>query len=754
MKNWKESLMPLLNLLPALAVIALIAVTLPTTRPVLMAVPERLTASEDAADEEDTGAEDAAEAVELSADLPVYEDGVYTGSAQGYGGTITVQVTVEGGKITAIEILDASGETASFLSRAMAVIDSVLASQTWEVDVVSGATYSSNGILGAIQNALTGEAVETETAAEQVTAAKTLSSDSFTDAAAYADGVYTGSAQGFGGQITVQVTISGGVMTAIKIVSAPGETSSYLARAKSVISAMLKSGSPNVDVVSGATYSSTGIINAVKRALNKAAINGTETEEVTETEESTETTSTKKTTARTTSDTSQSSGTYADGVYTGTGTGFGGDITVQVTVKKGKITKIKILSAEDETPSYLKKAKGIISSILAAQSTEVDVVSGATYSSEGILEAVQNALKQALSDDSGESSEENSGKEETDSGSEKTNTQEDGEETQSGETGDGEDATGYADGVYSIQVQCTDDDIFSYWLQVDVTIGDGQITGIEVTKYDDTSDDPDSNETYLNYAINGRTYRSVWYEGVVSQVLTLQSGDGVDVVSRATYSSNAIVTGVQEALEQALAAYSSEQTEEDESESSEEGSSAQEETQESGDESESSEDDSAGQDEEDSEDSGSSEDGSTEQQEGESQEQEGDGDSSEDSGSEDEGTGYTDGTYSAQTQCTDEDIFDYWLQINLTIQNGLITDVDVTKFDDASDDPESNETYLNYAINGRTYKNVWYEGVVRQVLTLQSGDGVDVVSRATYSSNAIIAGVKDALSQASAGSGE
>ncbi len=427
-----------------------------------------------------------------------------------------------------------------------------------------------------------------------------------------------------------------------------------------------------------------------------------------------------------------------------------------MTVKKGKIKKIKILSAEDETPSYLKKAKGIISSILAAQSTEVDVISGATYSSEGILEAVQNALKQALAEDSGESSEENSGEDETDSGQEETDIQEDDEKTQSDDSGDEEDLSGYADGVYSIQVPCTDEDMFSYWLRVDVTIQDGQITGVEVTKYDDTSDDPDSNETYLSYAINGRTYRSVWYEGVVSQVLTLQSGDGVDVVSRATYSSNAIITGVQEALEQALAAYSSDQTEEDESESSEEGSSAQEEeeTQESGDESESSEDGSAGQDEGDSEDSGSSEDDSTEQQEGESQEQEGDGESSDDSGSEDEGTGYTNGTYSAQTQCTDEDLFDYWLQIDLTIQNGLITDVEVTKYDDASDDSDSNERYLNYAINGRTYRNVWYEGVISQVLTLQSGDDVDVVSSATYSSKAIIEGVKDALSKASAGSGE
>ncbi|MCD8329099.1 MAG: FMN-binding protein, partial [Lachnospiraceae bacterium] len=514
-----------------------------------------------------------------------------------------------------------------------------------------------------------------------------------------------------------------------------------------VISAMLKSGSPNVDVVSGATYSSTGIINAVKRALNKAAINGTETEEVTETEETAETKSSKKTTVKKTNNTSQSSGTYVDGVYTGTGTGFGGDITVQVTVKKGKIKKIKILSAEDETPSYLKKAKGIISSILDAQSTEVDVISGATYSSEGILEAVQNALKKALADEPGESSEENSGEEETKSGQEEKDTQEDSEKTQSEE----DDLSGYADGVYSIQVPCTDEDMFSYWLRVDVTIRDGQITGVEVTKYDDTSDDPDSNETYLSYAINGRTYRSVWYEGVVSQVLTLQSGDGVDVVSRATYSSNAIITAVQEALTQAQKAYSSDQTEENESESSEEGSSdqEQEESQESGEDSESSEDGSAGQDEGDSE-----EGGSPEQDEGESQEQEGDGESSEDSGSEDEGTGYTDGSYSAQARCTDEDLFSYWVRIDLTIQNGLITDVNVTKYDDTSDDPESNETYLNYAINGRTIKNVWYEGVISQVLTLQSGDSVDVVSRATYSSNAIIAGVQDALLQASAGSGE
>lgn len=550
MNKWKESLAPLLNLLPALAVIALIAATLPLTRPVLAAIPERLTALAEAAEPDET-AEIEEKTLESDTALPTYVDGVYTGSAQGYGGVITVQVTVEDGKITAIEILDASGETDTFLSRATGVIDRVLASQTWEVDVISGATYSSNGILGAIQNALTGE--EAEEAAEQPTVTP-LSSDAFTDAAAYADGVYTGSAQGFGGQITVQVTVSGGVMTAVEIVSASGETASYLARAEGVISAMLASGSPNVDVVSGATYSSTGIINAVKRALNKAAVDGTEAEEITEVEAATETEAESggESTAVQPSDiTAQPAEAYADGVYTGTGTGFGGDITVQVTVEGGLIVSITILSAEDETPVYLTRASGIISSMLTAQRTDVDAISGATYSSEGIREAVQNALKQALADDSEA--------EEADPEQEGSEGVEDSEEEESGETeldesGDKAVSPVYADGVYSAQALCTDEDFFSYWLQVDVTIMGGLITGVDVSKYDDVSDDPESNETYLNYAIYGRTYRDVWYEGIVSQVLARQSGDGVDVVSRATYSSNAIITGVQDALVQASAA--------------------------------------------------------------------------------------------------------------------------------------------------------------------------------------------------------
>ena len=76
-----------------------------------------------------------------------YKDGVYEGSGTGFGGTIRVQVTVSGGKIAAIDILDASGETASYFASAQGVISRMIAGNTPNVDAVSGATYSSNGII-------------------------------------------------------------------------------------------------------------------------------------------------------------------------------------------------------------------------------------------------------------------------------------------------------------------------------------------------------------------------------------------------------------------------------------------------------------------------------------------------------------------------------------------------------------------------------------------------------------------------------
>ena len=86
---------------------------------------------------------------------------------------------------------------------------------------------------------------------------------------------------------------------------------------------------------------------------------------------------------------------FADGVYEGEGTGFGGSIDVKVTIKNGQIKNIEIISAENEDGTYLETAKGIIPKILDAQTPEVDVMSGATFSSTGIKDAVADALQKA-----------------------------------------------------------------------------------------------------------------------------------------------------------------------------------------------------------------------------------------------------------------------------------------------------------------------------------------------------------------------
>lgn len=86
---------------------------------------------------------------------------------------------------------------------------------------------------------------------------------------------------------------------------------------------------------------------------------------------------------------------YNDGIYSGEAEGFGGTVAVDVTVSQGKITDISIISAENEDGAYLTMAEDIIPSIIDRQSAEVDTISGATYSSAGIKNAVEQALEKA-----------------------------------------------------------------------------------------------------------------------------------------------------------------------------------------------------------------------------------------------------------------------------------------------------------------------------------------------------------------------
>lgn len=86
---------------------------------------------------------------------------------------------------------------------------------------------------------------------------------------------------------------------------------------------------------------------------------------------------------------------YKNGTFEGSGTGYGGTITVQVTLQDDEITNVTVVSAPGEDSAYLSQGENVISSIISAQSTDVDTISGATFSSTGILEAVNDALTKA-----------------------------------------------------------------------------------------------------------------------------------------------------------------------------------------------------------------------------------------------------------------------------------------------------------------------------------------------------------------------
>ena len=112
----------------------------------------------------------------------------------------------------------------------------------------------------------TQNAAASEEAASDASAADTDD----TTASPYLDGTYEGEAEGFGGMITLQVTVENGQMTDRSILSADGEDSAYLSNAKDIIPKILEAQSADVDTISGATFSSTGIKNATAEALEKA----------------------------------------------------------------------------------------------------------------------------------------------------------------------------------------------------------------------------------------------------------------------------------------------------------------------------------------------------------------------------------------------------------------------------------------------------------------------------------------------------
>jgi len=85
--------------------------------------------------------------------------------------------------------------------------------------------------------------------------------------------------------------------------------------------------------------------------------------------------------------------TYTDGIHEGVAEGFGGDIKVEVEVKDGKIVRVDILDHAESAGISDPAIEGTPAAMVESGTVDVEVTSGATYSSEGIINAVKNALE-------------------------------------------------------------------------------------------------------------------------------------------------------------------------------------------------------------------------------------------------------------------------------------------------------------------------------------------------------------------------
>ena len=513
-----------------------------------------------------------------------YKDGTYQGSGTGFGGTITVQVTVSDGKITAVDILSASGETGSYFASAQGVVSKVLSSQSPNVDAVSGATYSSNGIIQAVQNALS-QAGNSDSATPTPTPTpKPAKKPKKDTSVSYKDGVYEGQAEGFDGTVTVKVTIKNGKIK--KISNTNTDTPEFFNKAWKTIKSNVisRQSTSEIDTVSGATFSSNGILGALSQALSKADQSGT-TDSKEEDITPTPTTVPDETVTPIPTEIPQPTKTpdnpsdeqpvvklLKDGTYTGSAMGYSGKVNITLTIKDGKITEVT--NTNSDTRSFFNKAwRSIQPKILEKQSTEgIDTVSGATFSSMGILDASKIALEQAKNTevqpsvtpepteapDSTEKPEPTNTPKPTSvpepttapeptavpeptetpaptSAPEPTDTPENSVTPEPTATPEPTPvpAGAYTDGTYTGIGEGNDgpDSV-----QVTVTISGGQIVGATYFSYDD--------EEYADTA----------WEGILGQVMGKQSADSVDTVSGCTYSSQGIIQAFRNALNQAKGA--------------------------------------------------------------------------------------------------------------------------------------------------------------------------------------------------------
>ena len=404
-----------------------------------------------------------------TASQPALTGAVHTGTAKGFASDVTVSVTLdENNTVTGIRI-DASGETAGFGQRTMEDADyqaqfigKTLPLKDGDVDVLSGATFTSNAVVEAVNAALEAPATEYET--------------------------LVGTAKGFGGDVTVTLSMDGDTIAAISI-DASSETPGFGQRtmeeadyqAQFIGKTLPVEG---VDALSGATITSTAVVEAVNSAVKQDA--GAAEEPAAQTEEATA------------APVAEATGTPV----TGTAKGFASDVTVTATVDDGVITSITI-DANGETAGFGQRTMEdadyqaqFIGKTLPLQDGDVDVLSGATFTSNAVVEALNSTVTEEAAEEPAAQTEEATAAPVAEA--------------------TGTPVTGTAKG-------------FASDVTVTATVDDGVITSITIDANGETA------------GFGQRTMEDTDYQAqFIGKTLPLKDGD-VDVLSGATFTSNAVV---------------------------------------------------------------------------------------------------------------------------------------------------------------------------------------------------------------------
>ncbi|MDO4483075.1 MAG: FAD-dependent oxidoreductase [Clostridia bacterium] len=182
-----------------------------------------------------------------------FTPGEYEASAQGFGGLVTVKVTVDEENVTAVEITG-NDETPGIGAAALEPLAEQVKANGAEIDGVAGATVTTNAVKEATAKALAAAKGEAGEAAEL----------------AFTAGTYTGVGNGYGGAIEVSATFTNDALTGIEVV-AHHETDKVGTPAFDIMIAdMVTANGTNVDGVSGATFTSKGLREAVTAAAEAA----------------------------------------------------------------------------------------------------------------------------------------------------------------------------------------------------------------------------------------------------------------------------------------------------------------------------------------------------------------------------------------------------------------------------------------------------------------------------------------------------